>query len=91
MKPTDFAWLLTRYLGQYLPGQRNLSRETIQSYRDAFKLLLRFCQTERGWPAETVTMARLTPTCLEEFLDWLETARQCIYSAKKIFNLADGI
>ena len=41
MKPTDFARLLTRYLGQYLPGQRNLSPQTIQSYRDTFTLLLR--------------------------------------------------
>ena len=77
MKSTDFARLLTRYLGQYLPGQRNLSRETIQSYRDTFKLLLRFCQAERGWPAEGVTLAHLDLACLEAFLDWLETVRHC--------------
>ena len=77
MKSTDFARLLTRYLGQYLPGQRNLSHETIQSYRDTFKLLLRFCQTERGWPAETVTIAHLNPVCLEAFLHWLKMTHWC--------------
>lgn len=77
MKPTDFARLLTRYLGQYLPAQRNLSRETIQSYRDTFKLLLRFCHTERGWPAEQVTLAHLDRPCLEAFLDWIEGTRHC--------------
>ncbi len=77
MKSADFTRLLTRYLGQYLPGQRNLSRETIPSYRDTFKLLLRFCQTERGWPAETITIAHLNPVCLEAFLHWLKMTHRC--------------
>lgn len=77
MKPTNFAYLLTRYLGQYLPGQRNLSGQTIASYRDTFKLLLRFCQTEQGWAAEQITLASLDRACLEGFLDWLESTRHC--------------
>ena len=77
MKPTDFAVLLRRYLGQYLPAQRNDRPQTIQSYRDPFKLLLRFCHTERGWPAEQVTLAHLDPACCAAFLDWLETTRHC--------------
>lgn len=77
MKPTNFAYLLTRYLGQYLPGQRNLSGQTIASYRDTFKLLLRFCQTEQGWAAEQITLAHLDRLCLEGFLEWLESTRHC--------------
>jgi site-specific recombinase XerD len=77
MKPTDFAYLLTRYLGQYLPGQRNLSPRTIESYRDTFKLLLHFVRTQRGWTAEQITMAHLDRACVEAFLDWLETSRHC--------------
>ncbi len=77
MKPTNFAYLLTRYLGQYLPGQRNLSAQTIASYRDTFKLLLRFCQTEKGWPAEQITLAHLDRLCLEGFLEWVESTRHC--------------
>ncbi len=77
MKPTDFAVLLRRYLGQYLPAQRNLSLQTIQSYRDTFKLLLRYCQTERGLSAEQVTLAHLDRACCTAFLDWLETTRHC--------------
>lgn len=44
MKPTDFAKALSHYLGIYLPGQRNVSTNTIKSYRDTFKLLLIYCQ-----------------------------------------------
>jgi len=74
---TDFARLLTRYLSQYLPGQRNLATHTIQSYRDTFKLLLRFCQAERGWSPDAITLAQLDAPCLAEFLDWLEVTRHC--------------
>lgn len=44
MKSLDFALLLSKYLTQYLPAQRNLSSNTICSYRDTFKLLLIFCR-----------------------------------------------
>ena len=75
--PTDFARLVTRYLSQYLPGQRNLATNTIQSYRDTFKLLLRFCQANRGWSPDHLTLAHLNAACIQSFLDWLEADRQC--------------
>ncbi|MCL6564058.1 MAG: tyrosine-type recombinase/integrase [Firmicutes bacterium] len=75
--PTDFARLLTRFLGQYLPAHRNLSQRTIQSYRDTFKLLLQFGREERGWVPEHLTLAQMDRACLEAFLDWLETTRHC--------------
>ena len=43
MKPTDFSMHLTAFLSDYLPVQKNVSRNTIKSYRDTFKLLLLFC------------------------------------------------
>lgn len=35
MKASDFSKFLTQYLTHYLPVQRNLSSNTIRSYRDA--------------------------------------------------------
>ena len=32
MKPTDFSMLLTAFLSEYLPLQKNVSRNTIMSY-----------------------------------------------------------
>ena len=40
MKPTDFAKYLTEFLSVYLPSQKNVSKNTVYSYRDTFKLLI---------------------------------------------------
>lgn len=77
MKPTDFAILLTQYLSRYLPGQRNMSVHTIQSYRDTFTLLLRYCRDQQGWHPDRVTLGHLDRTCIESFLAWLEEGRGC--------------
>ena len=36
---TDFAKYLTRFLSEYLPHQRNVSKNTIASYRDSFRTI----------------------------------------------------
>lgn len=82
MKTTDFAQYLTDYLSIYLPGQRNLSPHTIVSYRDTFKLLLMFCQHEKGISPERLTMARIDNDLIEAFMTWLETTRKCSISTR---------
>jgi site-specific recombinase XerD len=52
MKPTDFAKALSDYLSVYLPGQRNVSTNTIKSYRDTFKLFLLYCKQDCIYPLE---------------------------------------
>lgn len=75
MNPTDFATHLTTYLGSYLPGQRNVSTNTIKSYRDTFSLLLTYCRDVRGITLERLTLQSLTATFIEEFLTMLEHTR----------------
>ena len=66
MSARDFAQRVSAYLGQYLPGQRNLSPNTIASYRDMFKLLVTYFGergrrsrgTWRGWPLAAALTAR---------------------------------
>lgn len=77
MKPTDFSIYLTKFLSDYLPGQRNVSPNTIRSYRDTFKLLLRYFQEREGMPPEKLTMSFITHVRITSFLDWLETERGC--------------
>lgn len=77
MKPTDFSIYLTKFLSDYLPGQRNVSPNTIRSYRDTFKLLLRYFQEREGMPPEKLTMSCITHVRIRSFLDWLETDRGC--------------
>lgn len=77
MRENDFPRYLTRFLSQYLPGQKNVSPNTIASYRDTFKLFLVYCETCRGVAPERLTMARLTKELVLGFLVWIETERHC--------------
>lgn len=82
MKPTEFAKYLTEFLTTYLTGQKNVSNNTILSYRDTFKLLLKYCQSMKRIPPERITMEALTTELVTGFLDWLETERKCSISTR---------
>lgn len=75
MKQSDFSVFLTRYLTHYLPVQRNLSSNTIRSYRDTFKLLLTFCRDEKGLNLAKLSIKQLNKPCIEDFLMWLCRSR----------------
>jgi len=77
MNTTDFAHHLTNYLSSYLPGQRNVSTNTIKSYRDTFSLFLRYCRDEKHLPSEKFTLNHLKRSLVEDFLIWLEQCRNC--------------
>ena len=84
MKPTDFSMHLTAFLSDYLPVQKNVSRNTVRSYRDTFKLLLLFCEEEEAVPVEKLTMKKLSPERIERFLKWLETERKSSVSTRNL-------
>jgi site-specific recombinase XerD len=75
MKPTDFAYYLSNFLTTYLAGQRNLSKNTIQSYRDTFSLLLRYFSDKKNIAPEKVNVNTVGKESVEEFLLWLESER----------------
>jgi integrase/recombinase XerD len=77
MKPTNFAKYLTEFFCDYLVRQKNLSRNTILSYRDTFKLLIKYYQEIKKIPAEKISLDFLTSDCLTDFLSWIETNRKC--------------
>lgn len=82
MKPTDFAIHLTGFLTVYLPRQKNASKNTIASYRDTFKLLLRYCLKQKDIPVEKLNMSMLTHVIIVDFLEWLEEERKCCISTR---------
>lgn len=77
MSETDFAQYITGFLSRYLPGQRNLSKNTISSYRDAFKLFLVYCESEENLKINKISIADITPALLIRYLAWLEHFRGC--------------
>ena len=84
MKPTDFAKYLTEFLAVYLPNQKNVSKNTIYSYRDTFKLLINYCQVIQAIPVERITLHVLSKELVICFLDWLETDRKCSISTRNL-------
>ena len=82
MKPTDFAKYLTEFLSVYLPTQKNVSKNTIYSYRDTFKLLINYCQEIKKIPVERITLNVLSSEWITDFLEWLETNRKCSISTR---------
>jgi integrase/recombinase XerD len=77
MNETDFGRHITDFLSRYLPGQRNLSTNTITSYRDAFKLLLLYCESKTNLQIEKILIADITPELVTGYLTWIEGGRGC--------------
>lgn len=82
MKTTDFAYILTKYLANFLPGQCNVSPNTILSYRDTFKLMLQFAENVYEIVPEKLVLDRINCEFVREFLLWLEKDRHCSISTR---------
>ena len=82
MNPPHFAKYLTEFLTIYLPGHKNVSKNTIYSYRDTFILLLKYYQKVKDIVAERINFDVLTRKVILEFLDWLEIERKCSISTR---------
>jgi integrase/recombinase XerD len=70
------SWV-KRFLLEYLTSERNLARNTQQSYRDTFKLMLPFAAKKVKKPIDQLTVEDLTPEVIKSFLLYLESERQC--------------
>jgi len=81
-KYEEFAMIVTKYLTEYLSGQKNLSRNTILSYRNTFSLLLVFMNHMKLIPPEKMEFNKLSAQCIQEFLVWLENERNCSMSTR---------
>ena len=76
----DFAYHLSRFLSVYLPGQRNVSENTVLSYKDTFKLILLFAKDEKKLLSNQLSISDLTRPFFEEFIQWLKSCRKCSVS-----------
>jgi len=63
------------YFMQYLINQRHVSPRTVESYRDTFRLLLKFIDDSVKCNKHPLAIADLNADIILEFLDHLETAR----------------
>ena len=68
--------LLQAFFTEYLVAQKRLSTETIASYRDTFRLLLRSAHRETGVEPVALTIAQLDVQRILRFLEMLEKERK---------------
>lgn len=75
MKPAPLNYWLHAYFHEWLTRQRNCSSHTIQSYRDTWRLYLRYVAARRHRPVSALTLAELTAEEILAFLNHLEVDR----------------
>ena len=68
---------LEHFVNVYMPDSRGLSKNTVISYKAAFRILIQFFYEKKGVPASDITFEMLTTEAISEFLDWLEKERDC--------------
>ncbi len=78
----QFSYLLEKYFSEYLKNQKNVSVNTISSYRDTFRLLCIYAsEVLKKKPAELQT-DDIDDVFINEFLDYLEKERNCHISTR---------
>ena len=82
-RPSDFAICISDYLTKYLAGTRNLSPNTVKSYRDTFCLLLIFMR-EKRINIDRISLTDIDAKLISDFLNWLETCRGNSVSTRNI-------
>ena len=69
------APILQEYFTEYLVTQRAMSDATIRTYRDTWRLFLRFLVQDRHVPAYQLAITDVDAASVLAFLDHLETSR----------------
>jgi integrase len=75
MTQPNFSSLLQRFFTDRLLGQLGASSHTVASYRDSFRLLLRFASQRFGRSPSNLSIEQLDASFLCEFLEYLELVR----------------
>jgi site-specific recombinase XerD len=76
MNPTPFPELLHAFFHDWLVQQRNVSHHTVLSYRDSWRLFLRFIAAHKNKPAAKLGLNDLTSIEVLAFLEDIEQVRK---------------
>jgi len=76
MKAAAFPDLLHRFFHEWAGHERNLSRHTVLSYRDTWRLFLRFLGERHHRPIVALSLADMDAAAVRAFLQYLENERK---------------
>lgn len=80
---TDFARLVTDFLTDFLPLQRNYSKNTVLSYKDALKLFVAFLTETKSIKLTDFTMKNFNRQLVIEYLEWIRSRGAGISTANQ--------
>jgi site-specific recombinase XerD len=69
--------MVQTFFERYLPLERNLSPNTVLSYRDAMLLFLHYAGETLGQDPDRLEIAQLDAGLVRGFLEWLRRTRRC--------------
>ena len=76
MKSLSFTQLLHAFFHEWMAEQHNLSHHTVLSYRDTWRLFLRFVSQQKGRPVARLALADLDAMIILAFLRHCEIERK---------------
>lgn len=68
----SFSYHVEQFFNIYLPKTRNLSTNTILSYRDSILLLILFFKESKNISSININISDITLKNIEEFINWLK-------------------
>jgi integrase/recombinase XerD len=74
---TDFAKHLSKFLSEYLPYERNMSPNTVASYRDTFVQFIGYMKDVQKIRVEQLALDMVTRQRVLDFLSWVQKERGC--------------
>jgi integrase/recombinase XerD len=80
-KQTLGPWI-RRFLLEYLPGDRNLARNTQRSYRDAIRLLVLYAATTLHRNVDDLLITDIPAEIVRKFLRHIEEKRRCCVASR---------
>ena len=72
----DFAYYLSKYLKDYLVLERNMSSNTIRSYKKTFELLIDYLINKKNFKINYINFETVTRDIIIEFLNYLEEEKK---------------
>lgn len=86
MNCATLAYWLHMFFHEWLAEQRNCSRHTVLSYRDSWRLFLRFVAERNRRPVSVLTFADLTADEVIAFLKHIESERHTSIGTRNYFT-----
>ena len=72
----DFAYCLSKYLKDYLVLERNMSKNTIRSYKKTFEILIDYLVNKKNFKIIQINFETITRDLIVEFLNYLEDEKK---------------